>query len=62
MTQTISAVEWSTGSDATETGWWYEVDGVADIVESGTLTADSDRDEVLAAIARKLGVDAVVEA
>lgn len=56
----VRDVEWSDGND-TETGWWYtpvgtgtDIDGVAEIVESGTLTADSDRDEVLVAIGRDL--------
>lgn len=62
MSTTISNVQFSVGADETTTGWWYTVDGVRDILESGTLDAESDREDVLEAIARKLRVDAVVEA
>lgn len=62
MTKTISGLVWDNGRDATDRGWWYTLDGVADVVVSGTLDADSDREQVLAAVARQLRVDAVVEA
>lgn len=62
MSTTISDVRFSVGTDETTTGWWHTRDGVRDILESGTLGADSEREDVLEAIARKLRVDAVVEA
>jgi hypothetical protein len=60
---TISDLQWDDGTDATDRGWWFRrADGLMCMVESGTLTADSDRSRVLRAVADKLGVDRVVEA
>jgi hypothetical protein len=58
---TISSLHWVESRDETERGWWYTVNGIPDILESGTLNAGSDRERVLAAIARKLHVDSVIE-
>jgi len=58
---TVSALEWDDGTDETDRGWWYSYAGTSHIVVSGDLTADSDRNEVLAEIARKLRVNTVRE-
>jgi hypothetical protein len=57
----ITKLVWSSGSDRTDRGWWYEVDRECDLLESGTLGPNSDREQVLEAIARKLHVDEAVE-
>lgn len=61
MTIKISNVHFSHGTDETTTGWWYTHDGVSDILENGSLAADSEREDVLEAIAQKLHVAAVIE-
>ena len=49
----IANIEWNDSSDETERGWWYEADGVRDILE-GPLTESADLDVVRQAISDKL--------
>jgi len=48
----IESLEWDDGTDATDRGWWYRLEGAdhSDLVVSGTLTAQSDRETVIMAI------------
>lgn len=57
----VYRIEWEDGEDETVTGWWYTFRGTRDILESGTLTEESEREDVLEAIARKLGYAEAVE-